>query len=106
MQPDTFLPASGCTKFLQSIDFTDCTLLTGIPQNAFCQNSNLSSANFTGYSKMKLIGIGAFKFCNNLTFCDFINCISLETLVWVEFHSPGSNTNKFSVNFSGCNSIH
>lgn len=73
---------------------------TTIANDAFTNNSNISSVQFS--SSLTSIGKRAFKLCTGLTNLDLSNCTSLDTIDEDAFRECRNLTN---VNFSGCTSL-
>ncbi len=74
-----------CCRNLTILDFSNCTKLTAISDNAFDVCESLASVDFTGCTKLAEIGDEAFNYCISLKSINFSGCTSLKTIGWCGF---------------------
>ncbi len=104
---DSSYPIFGNCTNLQSVDFTGCSSLTGIPASTFSSKTNLKEVSLDGCTSLATIDSQAFYNCVNLKEITipenvetigsqaFYGCSSLETINYNAANATSVGTNAF-----------
>jgi hypothetical protein len=101
---------SGTTAFTEAVNLSSRTSLTSIGNSAF-QSSGIASINCSGSVNLSNVGSSAFEYCSNLTSANFSGCSKLSSIPDNMFHmrkdskDTPAQTKLHTANFTNCEKI-